>query len=142
MLAVNGMEMAVPVVEPANTLAQAAALFADSAADLLPVMEGDRLVGALSLRDLVVGGCGSTSDPATTPVRSIMDAEPLRFSSETGAAEALDAMHARDVAAALIVKEPGELAGVVSVHGLHRLLRSPPEGPTPEYVRRVRGEQP
>ncbi len=141
-LAVNGMERAVPPLGPATTLAEAAVLFGDAAVDLLPVMEGERLVGALSLRDLAMGCCGSGVEPTTATVGTVMDVEPLRLSAQTGAAEALDTMHARGAAAALIVRGRDELAGVVSIHGLHRLLRSPPEGPTPEYVRRVRGEQP
>lgn len=140
LLAANAMWTEFAPLTADATLVDAGNRLAAAEAELLPVMDGGRLLGAVSARELAVAGCGAGLDPAATPVTEVMKQEPLWFTPDTPAAEALAQLHRRQLPAALVKQGHDEVVGVVSVHRLYGLLAAPPEGPLPDAVRRVRGE--
>lgn len=65
------MSRDVKLVNPEQTVRDAARLMAQIDAGILPVAEGDRLVGMITDRDIVVRALGDGGGPET-PVREVM----------------------------------------------------------------------
>lgn len=68
------MTSGVRLARPDQTLAEAARIMAEADVGSLPVGDGDRLVGMITDRDLVVRGIARGHD-AQTPVREVMSGE-------------------------------------------------------------------
>jgi len=64
----------VRLIEPAQTIRDAARLMAEMDAGIMPVREGDRLVGMITDRDIAVRAIAQGRGP-DTPVREIMTDE-------------------------------------------------------------------
>jgi len=64
----------VRLIEPTQTIREAARLMAEMDSGILPVREGDRLVGMISDRDIAVRAVAQGKGP-DTPVREVMTDE-------------------------------------------------------------------
>lgn len=81
------------------------------------VLDGDRVQGIITDRDIVVRALAADLDPAVTPVGDIATPDPVSIGPEQPAAEAVQIM--RDAALRrLPVCENGHLIGVVSLGDL------------------------
>ncbi|WP_207477299.1 CBS domain-containing protein [Arenibaculum pallidiluteum] len=69
------MSHEVRLVRADETVQQAARVMAEIDAGILPVAEGDRLVGMLTDRDIAVRAIAQGRDPAKTAVRDVMSAD-------------------------------------------------------------------
>jgi len=134
----------VPTITPDTGLQAAASSMRMADTGILPVVEGGRLVGSLSERDLVQKGCADGLDPLEVTVAAIYDPEPIACSGDFHLKAALDVMRARRSPWLLVTGEAGQTIGVVSLvellDTLEGLVREEADGPEPNYVRRVRGE--
>ena len=70
----EAMTRDVRVANPSQTIQQAARLMADIDSGVLPVGEGDRLVGMITDRDIAVRAVGAGKGPATL-VKDVMSEE-------------------------------------------------------------------
>ena len=61
----------VQLIEPAQTIREAARLMAEMDAGIMPVREGDRLVGMITDRDIAVRAVAEGKGP-DTPIRKVM----------------------------------------------------------------------
>lgn len=68
------MSIGVETISPERTLREAAAIMRQTDVGVLPVAEGDRLVGMITDRDIAVRGIGAGMGPET-PVREAMSGE-------------------------------------------------------------------
>jgi CBS domain-containing protein len=104
-------------VAPGASLVEAARdMRAFDIGDVL-VVDGDRVVGIITDRDIVVRAIAMDVDPARTRVGDIATPDPVRISPERPAAEAVQLM--RDHALRrLPVCEDGRLVGVLSLGNL------------------------
>ena len=68
------MTQDVQLIEPTQTIRDAAKLMAELDAGIMPVREGDRLVGMLTDRDIAVRAVAEGKGP-DTPVREVMTEE-------------------------------------------------------------------
>jgi CBS domain-containing protein len=96
-----------PVVEAAKLMAQEDVGFA-------PIVEGDRLVGTLTDRDIVVKVIAEGKDPQSTVVREIASTELVTVDPQQDLDEALRLMAQHQVRRVAVVEEDGRLVGVVA----------------------------
>jgi CBS domain-containing protein len=103
-------------VPPGCTLEEAGRLLGSHRVGSLLVVDGDRLVGIVTDRDITVRGVGEGL-PATTLVEAVMTADPVVIQ---GSADVFDAFDMFKTASArrLPVLEDTDLAGIISVDDL------------------------
>jgi CBS domain-containing protein len=106
-----------PVTVPRGcTLAEAGQLMGSHGVGSLLVVEGDRLVGIVTDRDVTVRGIGE-GKPPTADVGSVMTVEPLSIQGSVDVFEAFNLFRS-SAARRLPVLEEEELAGIISVDDL------------------------
>ena len=103
-------------VPPGCTLEEAGRLLGSHRVGSLLVVDGDRLAGIVTDRDITVRGVGE-GKPATTPVEAVMTAGPVTIQ---GSADVFEAFTVFKTASSrrLPVLEDTELAGIISVDDL------------------------
>ena len=103
-------------VPPACTLVEAAGLMGSHGVGSLLVVDGDRLVGIVTDRDIAVRGIGQGKAP-TADVGSVMSADPVTIQ---GSADVFEAFRVFKTATGrrLPVLEDEDLAGIISVDDL------------------------
>ena len=108
----------VEVVRPEDTLRAAAQIMADIDAGVLPVCDGERLVGMVTDRDITVRAVAAGCDPEQTPVRDVMS-EALRYCFEGDDAEAVSRkMAGWQVRRLPVLDGEKRLVGIVSLGDL------------------------
>ena len=69
------------IISPETTLKQAAEKMRDKNIGFLPIGEGDRLIGAITDRDVMIRGIVEGKDPNTSSVRDVMT-DKIRYCME------------------------------------------------------------
>jgi CBS domain-containing protein len=110
------MTRSILAVDAATTVAEAATIMGERAAGSALVMDGDRLLGIFTERD-IVKALGQHFDAAGHPVSEWMTADPLTVSADTPAGVALRTMLDRGFRH-LPVVEGEDVVGVVSMRDL------------------------
>jgi CBS domain-containing protein len=103
-----------------DLVSAAARLLADKRIGALPVLDGDRVVGIFSERDLLYGIAKEGSAALDKTVGEVMTAPPITVDLATSAIEALELMTRRRVRH-LPVVEDGRMVGLVSIGDLVKL---------------------
>jgi CBS domain-containing protein len=99
---------------PDDDVATAARRMRDEDAGALPVVEGERLVGMLTDRDVVVRVVAEGRDPASTRVGEVASRRLVTIDPQQDADEALRLMAQHQVRRLPVVEEDGKLVGVVA----------------------------
>ena len=105
-------------IEPTTTVAEAATIMGERRIGSALVMEGERLAGIFTERD-IVRALGKHFDAAGHPVSEWMTADPMTITSDTDVGEALRTMLERGFRH-LPVVEDDQVLGVVSMRDLSR----------------------
>lgn len=114
-------------IEPTTTVAEAATVMGERRIGSALVMDGDRLLGIFTERD-IVRALGEHFDAAGHPVSEWMTADPVTVEPSMPVEEALRMMLDRNFRH-LPVSEGGNVAGIVSMRDLTAAGASaPPEG--------------
>ncbi|MBX3507980.1 CBS domain-containing protein [Parvibaculum sp.] len=115
----------VATVNPALTLAEAARLLTERGIGAVVVMEGRRVIGILSERDIVKAVARGGAEALKAPVRDVMTARVVTCSLNDSVDELMDAM-TEGRFRHLPVVEDGELAGIVSIGDVvkHRIAET------------------
>ena len=92
----------------------ATALMASEDVGSLPILEGERLAGVVTDRDIVVRGIAEGKDPRGMPVREIATRDPVSVSPEQSLDEALQLMASHQVRRLPVVDEDDRLVGVLA----------------------------
>jgi CBS domain-containing protein len=100
-------------VEPDASVVEAGRLMASEDVGSLPVVDGDRLVGVVTDRDIAVRVVAEGRDPNTTTVREIASRDPVTVEPDEDLDEALSEM-ARNQVRRLPVVEGDRLVGIVA----------------------------
>ena len=100
-------------VSPSDSLTDAAVAMRDEDVGSLPVVEGDRVVGIVTDRDIVVRGVAERADTQTLQVGDVSSGDLLTVQPDEDLDEALELM-ARYRVRRLPVVEDGRLVGVVA----------------------------
>lgn len=101
-------------IEADKPVAEAAKLMRDEDVGLAPVVEGDRLVGTLTDRDIAIRVVAEGKDPASTPVREVASTDVVTVAPEQDLDEALSLMAQHQVRRIPVVEQDGRLVGVVA----------------------------
>ena len=109
------MTREVETVAPDASLQQAASAMEALGVGSLPVCDGDRLVGAITDRDIVVRGVAAGLSPVEAVVRDCMTADIVYAYCDEEADEVLERMKALQVRRLAILDRDKKLAGIVSL---------------------------
>src|ERR671911_48251 len=101
-------------IDAEKPVAYAAKMIRDEDVGLAPIVEGDRLVGTLTDRDIAVRVVAESRDPETTTVREVASTDVVTVDPEQGLGEALQLMAKHQVRRLPVVEEDGRLVGVVA----------------------------
>lgn len=108
----------VEVVHPDATIVEAAQWMRELDIGLLPVSDGEHLLGVLTDRDITVRGTAAGLDPRTTRVDAIMTPEVVYGYVDQEVAEAAQKMQDAQVRRLLVLDHDHRLAGIVSLDDL------------------------
>jgi CBS domain-containing protein len=99
-------------VKPDATLGEVATLMKQEDCGSIPVVEGGRLVGIVTDRDIVVRGIAAGKDPKSQRVSEVMSADPVAIGPNDDVSDAETVMGARQIRR-LPVVEDGKLVGIL-----------------------------
>jgi CBS domain-containing protein len=116
-------------VESSMVLTDAAELMRDHEVGLLPVLEGGRLTGMLTDRDLVVRGLAEGKDPELTTVREVMTPRVATVFEDQDVEEAIRIMRDNQVRRLAVLAHDQRLVGILSEADLPGSLAAEPGGP-------------
>ena len=101
-------------IEASQTVADAARMMRDEDVGMTPVVEGGRLVGAVTDRDIAIRVVAEGRDPKSTSVREIASTDLVTLDPEQDLDEAVRLMSQHQVRRLPVVEEDGRLVGVVA----------------------------
>ena len=101
-------------IDADKPVAYAAKMMRDEDVGLAPVVEGDRLVGTLTDRDIVTRVVAEGKDPQTVTVREVASTDLVTIDPEQDLDEALRLMASHQVRRLPVVEEDGRLVGIVA----------------------------
>jgi CBS domain-containing protein len=101
-------------IDADRPVAYAAKMMRDEDVGLAPIVEGDRLVGTLTDRDIVTRLVAEERDPGSTPVSEIASSDPVTVDSQQTLDDALRLMAQHQVRRLPVVEPDGRLVGVVA----------------------------
>jgi len=109
----EAMTAEVKVATPSQSLTDAASLMKQEDVGSVPVVDGERLVGVLTDRDIVVRGIADGSDPRSVQVGDIASRDVVTVRPDDDLDEALRLMGQHQVRR-LPVVDDGQLVGVLA----------------------------
>ena len=112
------MTRTVETIEPDTTLQEAARRMEAKDVGPMPVVEGGRVVGMLTDRDVITRAVGAGRDPQSTKVRDIMTSDVVSCSEDTDVKEAARLMQENQLKRLVVLSANQQLAGIVSLADL------------------------
>jgi CBS domain-containing protein len=101
-------------IDADRTVAYAAKMMKDEDVGLAPIVEGDRLVGTVTDRDIAVKVVAEGKDPQTTLVRQIAETNIVTVEPDQDLDDALNLMASHQVRRLPVVEQDWKLVGVVA----------------------------
>ncbi|HKD34599.1 MAG TPA: CBS domain-containing protein [Gaiellaceae bacterium] len=101
-------------IDAYKSVAFAAKMMKDENVGIAPVVDGDRLIGTLTDRDIVVRVVAERGDPQTVTVREVASKEIVTVDPEQDLDEALRLMASHQVRRLPVVEEGGRVIGVLA----------------------------
>jgi CBS domain-containing protein len=99
---------------PDTPLSQVAQLMGTQDVGAIPILDGDRLVGMITDRDIVVRAVAGEKDPRGMPSREISSGELVAVGPDQDLSDALHLMAEHQVRRLPVVDDKNQLVGVVS----------------------------
>jgi CBS domain-containing protein len=101
-------------IDADKPVSYAAKMMRDEDVGLAPIVEGDRLIGTVTDRDITIRVVAEGKDPESTTVREIASTELVTIDPRQDLDEALRLMASHQVRRLPVVDEDGRLVGVVA----------------------------
>jgi CBS domain-containing protein len=101
-------------IDSDKSVAYAAKMMRDENVGLAPIVEGDRLIGTVTDRDIAVRVVAEGKDPESTKVTEIASTKLITVEPQQDLDEALQLMGKHQVRRLPVVEEGGRLVGVVA----------------------------
>src|SRR4051794_38669015 len=101
-------------LESGSTAVEAARIMRDEDTGIVPIVEGDRLVGTLTDRDIAVRVVAEGKDPSSTTIGEIASRELVTNDPQQDLDEALRLMARHQVRRLPVVEEDGKLVGILA----------------------------
>ena len=113
------MTQDVEVVHPDDTLQTAARKMRERDVGFLPVCDGERLVGALSDRDVTIKAIAEGMDPRSTRVKDVVHSRVIWCFDNQNVSDAVRKMKENQVRRLMVIQRDNkQLVGVVSLGDL------------------------
>ncbi len=129
------MSKDVQVARPEDTLQNVAGRMAAGDFGFIPVADGDRLIGALTDRDIVVRAVASGAGPEAR-VLDVLSRDARVGRADDDLTVALDLMSSRQIRRLPVVDKDGRLVGVVSLGDLSTRVKERYAGEALEEISR------
>jgi CBS domain-containing protein len=110
----------VTVIGPDETIAAAAAKLAQEDIGFLPVCDGERIVGAITDRDITIRGVAKGCDVKRTRVRDIMTSDITYCFEDDDVEKTAHLMREKQIRRIIVVNRDKKLVGVVALGDLAR----------------------
>ena len=107
-------------IDSEKSIAYAAKMMRDENVGLAPIVEGNRLIGTVTDRDIAIRAVAEGKDPESTKVTEIASTELVTVEPQQELDEALRLMGKHQVRRLPVVEEGGLLVGVVAQADLAR----------------------
>jgi CBS domain-containing protein len=114
------MKKQVEVVEPDTSLCEAARKMSAHNVSMLPVCDGRRIVGLLTVRDLTIRATSQGCDPHTGRVREVMMLPAVYGREDQDISQAVDLMQRWQLHRLPVLDRRRRLVGMVSLRDLCR----------------------
>jgi CBS domain-containing protein len=101
-------------VSPDDPVIEAARIMRDEDVGIVPILEGDRLFGTVTDRDITIRVVAEGTNAQSTPVREIASTQLVTIDPGQDLEEALRLMAKHQVRRLPIVEEDGRLVGIVA----------------------------
>jgi CBS domain-containing protein len=101
-------------VKAGDSIVDAAKLMRGEDSGIAPIVDGDRLVGVITDRDIAVRVVAEGRDPGTTRVEEVASTNVITIDPQQGLDEALRLMAQHQVRRLPVVEEDGRLVGIVA----------------------------
>jgi CBS domain-containing protein len=101
-------------VDADKSVAYAAKMMRDEDVGLAPIVEGDKLIGTVTDRDIAIRVVAEGKDPEQTTVREVASTNLVTIDPQQDLEEALRLMAKHQVRRLPVVEEDGRLVGVVA----------------------------
>ena len=101
-------------IDAEKPVAYAAKMMKQENVGIAPIVEGDRLIGTLTDRDIAVRVVAEGKSPETTRVREVASAAPVTVDPEQDLDEALRLMATHQVRRLPVVEEDGRVVGMLA----------------------------
>jgi CBS domain-containing protein len=101
-------------VTPTTPVSEAAELMASEDVGSLPILEGNKLAGIITDRDIVIQVVAKRKDPQGMPVREVASRNLVTVRPDEDLSEALKLMASNQVRRLPVVDEDDRLVGVVA----------------------------
>ena len=115
-------------VTPETPVSEAARLMKSDDVGSLPVLEGDKLTGIVTDRDIVVQAVAEEKDPRGMPVREVASREVVTIGPEEDLSEALKLMASNQVRRIPVVDESSRLVGILAQADIAREAKEKDSG--------------
>ncbi|MDQ6669954.1 MAG: CBS domain-containing protein [Chloroflexota bacterium] len=112
------MSREIEVVHPEATLVDAAAKMQDLNVGILPVLDGDTLLGVLTDRDITLRATTAGQDPRWTTVQQAMTPNLVYCFEDQDVQEAARLMQQKQIRRLLVLDREKQLVGIVSLGDL------------------------
>ena len=123
-------------IDASQPVAYAAKMMKQEDVGLAPIVEGDRLVGALTDRDIVTRVVAEGRDPQSVPVREVASTDLVTIDPQQDLDEALRLMASNQVRRLPVVAEDGRLVGVLAQADVAREAKDKQTGQLVEEISR------
>ena len=101
-------------VTPETPVSEAARLMKSEDVGSLPILDGDRLVGIVTDRDIVIQAVAEEKDPRGMPVREVASQDVVTVGQDEDLSEALNRMASNQVRRIPVVDDDDRLVGIVT----------------------------
>ncbi len=117
------MEEKVKLIQPGTTLKEAAEYMREYDCGYLPVGENDRLIGAVTDRDIVIRSIAAGHNPNDTTVKDIMTENVQYCFEDDDVTAAADRMKSEQIRRLIVLNSEKRMTGVVSLGDIARLCK-------------------
>jgi CBS domain-containing protein len=121
-------------IDASKPVADAAKMMKQEDVGLAPIVEGERLVGALTDRDIVTRVVAEGRDPQSVPVREVASTDLVTIDPKQDLDEALRLMASYQVRRLPVVAEDGRLVGVLAQADVAREAKDEQTGQLVEEI--------
>ena len=115
-------------VTPDTPIPEAARLMKSDDVGALPILEGERLTGIVTDRDIVLQAIAEEKDPRGMPVREVASRELVTIGPEEDLSDALKLMASHQVRRIPVVDEDSRILGIVAQADIAREMKDKDSG--------------